>query len=443
MSKGQEKPSALSAFQYSVLALPLAFAGLPLYIHAPDFYARELGMSIGLIGIILLAIRLFDAFQDPLLGYLSDLNAAKRYKIVLAGAAMLVGGMALVFYGPPAFISTPLWFAGGMILATTGFSIVTINLNMIGGFWHDSPEQRTRISAWREAFALVGLLIASVLPSVLQEFRPAETAFKILFWVFGVIMVTAFIMFTRFMSRISPGHMITTTRTKKGLSFFSILKGKEKGFFLVCFLTHLAAALPGVMVLFFIEDYLQAGNLAGLFLFIYFVSGAALIGLWVKIADKIGKEKTWMISMFLAVATFIWAYGLQPGDVVSYAIICALSGLSLGADLALPPSIIADRVNARKSEGEATQYYALLAFMPKMAIAIASGISFLILDQLGFEPGAQNPPSAMHALITLYALVPCVVKLMAAAALWNNLKNQGVSDETNKQNYDDRSYDAP
>ena len=428
-----DKPSNSSVLQYSILALPLAFAGLPLYIHSPDFYARDLGMSIGLIGAILLAIRLLDAFQDPLIGYLSDRHADKRYVIVLMGVVMLLMGMGAVFYGPHFAVPQALWFTVSMILATTGFSIVTININMIGGFWHDDPQQRTRISAWREAFGLVGLLIASALPAILQNFRPAEEAFRILFWVFGGIMVAAFIMFTRFMSRISAGHMMNKNDPQRGFSFFSILTGPDRHFFAVCFFTHLAAAMPGVMVLFFIRDYLQAESLSGLFLCLYFISGAVLMTVWVRLAKRIGKEQAWFCSMILAVCTFVWAFFLQPGDVVAYGVICVLSGMALGADLALPPSILADRVTNQKAQTHATQYYAFIAFIPKTAIAIASGISFLLLEYLGFVAGAENSSRVLAGVITLYALVPCFIKLGAAIYLRTLYKTEGDIDDDIKE----------
>lgn len=418
-------PTKKSLFQYSILALPLAFSGLPLYIHAPDFYTRDLGMSIGLIGVILLAIRLIDAFQDPFIGYIADKNAENRFRIVATGVAMLITGMAAVFYGPQFSIPVAVWFTFSMILATTGFSIVTINLNMIGGFWHDAPEQRTRISAWREALSLVGLLVASVLPAILQNITPPKEAFIILFWVFAFIMIASFLLFLGFMKQIATDHKIKNSSTNKGLSFFPILVGPDKPFFFVCFLTHLAAAMPGVMVLFFIRDYLGAESLSGLFLFLYFIAGAALMAVWVKLAGKIGKERAWLASMLLAVATFVWAFFLQPGDTVAYGIICILSGMALGADLALPPSILADRITRQKSEAEATQYFALIAFIPKVAIAIASGISFITLHYLGFVAGVQNSPEVMQGVITLYALVPCLIKLIAAYFLWRIHKHEG------------------
>lgn len=425
MSAKTSTISKISLLQYSLLALPLAFAGLPLYIHAPDFYTRELGISIGLIGAILLAIRLFDAIQDPIIGYISDKNAKGRAAIIATGTALLGLGMTAVFYGPQFTINPALWFAASMILATTGFSIVTINLNMIGGFWSSDPKQRTRISAWREAFALLGLLIASILPATLQSFYSPEQAFQILCWVFGAIMTVSIALFLHFMRDQSANQALTKTTTKKGLSFWPILSGPDRGFFLACFLTHLAAAIPGVMVLFFIRDYLGADALSGLFLLLYFLSGALLIGLWTKLAARIGKERAWLASMLLAIATFIWAFFLQPGDIIAYGVICVLSGTALGADLALPPSILADRINRQNTESEATQYYALLAFIPKTAIAIASGASFLILDQLGFIAGTQNSPQTLQGLITLYALIPCIIKLGAAFYLWHLHKKEG------------------
>lgn len=433
-------PSRAHLFQYSILALPLAFAGLPLYIHAPDFYTRDLGLNIGLIGIILLAIRSFDAIQDPLIGYISDKFAPKRFLIVLMGTIMLAAGMAAVFNGPQLSIPVAAWFALSMILATTGFSIVTINLNMIGGFWCDQPKQRTRISAWRESFALIGLLVASFLPAALQNSRSAEDAFAIMFLVFGVMMIFGFLLFWRFMQNFSSEHKITKSNTNKGLSFLPILVGQNRKFFMVCFLAHLAAAIPAVMVMFFIRDYLGAEHLSGLFLFLYFVAGATLIGVWVKLADKIGKETSWLISMLLAVVVFIWAFFLQPGDVIAFGIICVLSGMALGADLALPPSIIADRVTQQNTEGEATQYYALLAFIAKIALALASGVAFLILDHLGFVAGETNSIQVMTGIITLYALIPCLIKITAAYYLWRMHKHEGAIYAKDERSISDGNY---
>lgn len=419
----QNLPNRLTIFQYSFLALPLAFAGLPLYIHAPDFYTHHLGLNIGLIGATLLIIRLFDAIQDPIIGYISDKYTQYRYHIMLGGMSALIIGITGLFYGPPPTLSIIIWFALTMTLATTGFSIVAINFNMIGGLWINNTEQRTRISAWREVFSLIGLLIAASLPAILQNIYSPNNAFKTLSWVFITVSIVGFVIFTLFAKKESVNKLRTNNNVRFRFLFFSILNGNQRKFFLSCFLAHLAAALPGILVIFFIQDYLNAENLTGVFLILYFLSGAALMGVWVFLAKKFGKEKSWLFSMLLSVITFSWALTLGTGDVISYGIICVLSGMALGADLSLPPSIIADRITKEKSEQQATQHYAALTFIPKVAIAIASGLAFILLDKLGFIAGENNTDSALKGMLILYAFIPCLLKLSAAYILWRDIKN--------------------
>ena len=421
-------------FQYAFLALPLSFAGLPLYIHMPDFYTRDLGLHIGLLGVILLGIRAFDAVQDPVIGYISDRYPHRRLNIVMLGLSALILGLAGLFYGPQFLAPAALWFAFFMILATTGFSLISINLNMIGGFWRDTSGDRARISSAREGFGLLGLLLAALLPAFLQLYYSAQISFITLFWVFAALIAVAGYCFIRFM-RALPVSMRTDQNSDQNLSamdsfsFFSILFGPDRFFFMICFLTQFAASIPAVLVMFFIRDYLGAGEYAGVFLAIYFLSGAALIGVWIKLSDHFGMYNSWLISMFVSIITFIGAYLLQPGDLVAYGVICALSGLALGADLALPPAILAGRINAQKTEVKATQYYAVQSFIPKVSMAIAAGVGLIFLGSIGFEAGAENSDHALHGLVAAYALLPCFIKMLSGTCLFYLIQTEGDYNE--------------
>ena len=61
-----------AAAQYGLLGLPLAFVALPVYVHLPHFYAQQFGLSLSLLGLILLATRCLDGFVDPWLGRAAD-----------------------------------------------------------------------------------------------------------------------------------------------------------------------------------------------------------------------------------------------------------------------------------------------------------------------------------------------------------------------------------
>lgn len=423
-----QHPNRWLLFQYSLLAFPLAFAGLPLYIHAPDFYTRHLGLGLGTIGIILLLVRLFDAVQDPVIGYLSDRYAARRRLILVTGIVALTVGLLALFFGPQLSIATAVWFAGSMVLATSGFSVVVINLNMIGGFWSADQHQRTRIAGWRESFTLFGLLVASILPTILLSYTEVAEAFRWLFVVYAVAMLFAWLMFVKFLKGADLQHLSQPVALSS-TGFLQILHDKHRLFFLTYFLTQVAASLPAVLILFFVRDYLNEEAYTGLFLFLYFISGAALMQLWFVLSKKLNKYRAWLVSMVLSIAVFIWVVFLQPGDVISYSIICILSGFALGADLALPASIIADRINASNAEARATQYYGVMAFIPKLALALASGGAFLLLDKVGFIAAGENAQDTLLSLLLLYGLVPCIVKCLAAISLWKLINTQGENNE--------------
>jgi Na+/melibiose symporter-like transporter len=425
-------PSRWLLFQYAILAFPVAFAGLPLYIHAPDFYTRHLGLGLGSIGIILLLVRMFDAIQDPVIGYLTDRYSSKRNAILTTGVVILTFGLCALFFGPQFSVATSVWFAGSMLLATTGFSIIVINLNMIGGFWSADKDQRTRIAGWRESFTLFGLLVASILPTLLLTLTEPLEAFRWLFLVYFVAMAIAWMLFLQFIKQANLSHISVSSHATKH-PFFQILHDKQRLFFFTYLLTQIAASLPAVLVIFFVRDYLNAERYTGIFLFLYFLSGAALMQVWFLLSKKLDKYYAWLTSTVLSIVVFIWVVTLEPGDVISYGLICVLSGFALGADLSLPTSIIADRINARKAESRATQYYGVMAFIPKISFAIASGGAFVILDQFGFVVASNNTQSAQQALLMLYGLAPCIIKLMAAVSLWTLIKKQRIDNEYNQK----------
>lgn len=423
-------PDAKSLLNYSMIALPLSFAGLPLYIHMPDFYTRQFGISIGLIGGVLLVIRLIDALQDPLIGYISDKTGNRRPTVIYAGCIILTLGMAGLLFGCPYPALSTTWFALFMILATTGFSILTININMLGGFWKENSHQRVRISSWRESFGLLGLLIAALLPTLLQNWFSDRFSYSIMFVVFVFLMIPAFILFRIFLKSFQVEYRVLPVSQPSSFALFSALARDNRLFFLICFLSYLAASIPSVLVLFFIRDYLAAETLSGAFLALYFISGVIFMGSWVKLSVRFGSYTAWIFSMILSICAFVGAVFLSPGDLSAYAVICILSGIALGADLALPPALIAGRLYTNDQKNQATQYYAVLSFLPKVAMAFAAGFCFLVLDQIGFQAGRHNSETALNTLLVVYAIAPCVLKALSAGLLWRLIRKEGHDNET-------------
>lgn len=415
---------------YGSLAFPLAFAGIPLYVLAPDFYAAEYAVPLGALAFVLLLIRLFDAVQDPLIGFFSDRFSGRRSQVMAFGFALFVAGFVLLFH-PPA--SIPLvWFAVCMLLSATGFSVLAINLAAVGSLWRLAPAEKSRITAMREGIGLCGLVFAIVLPGLLQQAMTVKQSFSIYAVIFTVGAVFCAVTFRRWFGRAqlevpvsSPGRAVFWPR--------SIVMSRDATFYAVYFVSMLASALPAVLVVFFVRDYLAAENYMGGFLLIYFMAGIVAMPVWRRAAARFGAGQVWTAAMFMAGVIFAAAAAVPPAaGLALYTLVCFASGLALGAELSLPPAFLSSVIDRRGAGAQTAASFALLSFLMKLALAVAGAGGLYALDLAGFAPRADNDAAALARLSFLYALLPAVLKITAAGLMTFYLFKSGKEEDHEK-----------
>jgi glycoside/pentoside/hexuronide:cation symporter, GPH family len=399
--------------RYGLLGLPLAFVALPLYVILPNHYAREFGVPLATLGIILLVARLFDAFIDPLLGRWSDRLFARAINAVLvfgAVAAVLLGaGFALLFFPPAALQSTPrnllVWVTLMLMLTYAAYSALSVAHQSWGAMLGGDEAQRSRIVAWREGFGLLGVLIASVTPVALG--LPATVV------IFFVALGIGWLAWAR---AVRPRPAPTF---KSASVWLPLQRAAFRRLLAVFLLNGIASAIPATLILFFVQDRLQAPkSLEPAFLGSYFLCAALAIPLWLRVVKHIGLARTWLAGMVLSMAVFIFATQLGAGDATAFIVVCALSGIALGTDLAMPAALLAGTILEEGDQGRAEgAYFGWWNFATKLNLALAAGVALPLLGAFGYEPGVRTE-SALQALTVAYCLLPCALKFCAATALY-------------------------
>jgi len=411
-ARGGEGAGVARLAAHAALGLPLAMMALPVYVLVPKFYADQVGLTLATIGAVLLATRLLDALVDPLLG--AWIDAQKRLgsyvRPILVACLPLAVGFALLFNPWPGLSgnSRVLWLAITLTAAYLGYSLATVAYQSWGSELARDDAGRTRITAAREGSGLVGVVLAAALPQ----------AFGVSSLVALFIATLAIALFL--LLRYSP-RPVTVAGAPTGNAFAAVAAPLAMSSFrwlLAVFVANgIAAAIPATLVLFFVADRLQLESHSGFFLALYFIAGAASMPLWVRLSARFGLQAAWLAGMVAAVAAFVWAYGLGSGDLVAFAIICVLSGAALGADLALPPALLARVIDVNGHRGAREgAYFGLWNFVNKLNLALAAGIALPLLGALGYTPGEQDP-GALQALSFAYAVIPCLLKLIAVALL--------------------------
>ena len=407
-------------FTYGLLGLPLAFVALPLYVILPNHYAKAFGVPLATLGAILLGARLFDAVIDPLLGRLSDRLFADSASAVLRlgalAAVVLAIGFALLFFplvsSPNALVA---WASVVLVVTYAAYSALSVSHQSWGAMLGGDETQRSRTVAWREGLGLVGVVLASITPVALG--LPATTA------LFFVALLLGWLAWTGAPRPVARPR--TLGRAVPGQIWLPLQQSAFRRLLAVFLLNGIASAVPATLVLFFIQDRLQAPqNMEPLFLGAYFVSAALSIPLWLVIVKRLGLARSWLAGMLLAIAVFGWATQLSAGDTTAFLLVCALSGVALGTDLALPGAMLAGVIQKAGQAGQTEgAYFGWWNFATKLNLALAAGLALPLLGVFGYEPGARDA-QGLSALVIAYCVLPCVLKLAAAACLYGFIIRQ-------------------
>lgn len=415
----------MAAAAYGLLGLPLAFVALPVYVHLPNLYAQSYGVSLATLGGILLLTRSIDAVVDPWLGRWGDRLYRHSWQAVWAAAVLLALAVALgfvaLFFPPTAALSA------AQLLVWVGCALTLSHLAYSGlGILHQAWAARqgggglvqSRWVAWREGLALVGVLLATALPALwgwemTTALLVAMLALGLFSWRWTQHAVASPLVFSQPAQPLASGNP-GLWQPWQHAGFRRLL--------LVFMLNGLASAVPATLVLFFVQDRLQAPKaMEPLFLGLYFAAGALSFPLWLKVIDRTGLLKAWALGMGLSVLAFVSVVCLGAGDTTGFLVVCALSGLALGADLTVPSALLnqlIDRCGERgRTDGAFMGWWNLAT---KLNLALAAGLSLPLLGIWGYAPGRQDA-QAVLALGLAYGLLPCLLKLLAALALYGGL----------------------
>lgn len=410
---------------YGAMGWPLAFLALPLYVVLPHHYATVWGVPLGVLGVVLLGTRLVDAFSDPWIGRWVDRWFASNPARVLrrTGVAALLLGLGFwALFAPPVVpwgLSTDgllWWLVAALVLTYLAYSVVSVVHQSWGARLGGDPVQRGRVVAWREACGLGGVVFGAVLPQ-----WGGVWALVVGLW---VALVVGWGVWWRAPVPKAADFGAETSNAPLGPwahpAFRRLL--------LVFVINGVASALPATLLLFFMQDRLAAPRFAEpVVLGLYFVAGALSLPLWLRAVARWGLAHTWLGGMFLAIVAFAGTVTLGAGDWPLFAVVCAVSGLALGADLALPSALLAGVVAEAGGRGRAEgAFVGWWALATKLNLALAAGVALPALAWWGYTPGTQDP-DGLQALTWAYAGLPCVLKGVAACALYTLLIRKGVS----------------
>jgi GPH family glycoside/pentoside/hexuronide:cation symporter len=393
-------------------------------------------LAAGLAGTALMVGRLWDAFYDPVIGYISDRTKTRwgrRRPYLLAGSIPLMLAMTLMFVNPsmlfgdgiqtlhnqiPLFI----WVMVVYIILCTTYSTVNIPYSSMTPELTTDYHERTSLNGYRFGFAVIGTLLGAgaALP-IVGIFADKNTGFVAMGAVFGIAMaVTALI--TVFATR--EPEVLRPAKMDFFKTYLAVFKNKPYLFILFAYVLHILAitAVSGIAIYYF--KYIHGAE-AKTTIAILILLGTAMLFIPVSVilSKKIGKKLVYGSGMVwtAVVLMLLFLFGHKEPITFSY-ILMFVMGIGFGFTYALPYAIVPDAIEydylktGQRREGA---FYGIWTWALKIGQALAALSMGWVLSLMGYVADKMpQTPSAELGIRLFLGPIPALVFVVAAIVLY-------------------------
>ena len=456
-SQEVEPLSARTIYAHGTIGIPLAVIGYPLAIWIPAHYSGGLGLSLAMVGTILMLARFTDVITDPLMGEISDrfrTRFGRRKPWVLLGMPIMMLGVYKLFI-PPEGVGI-FYFLVYLTLFFLGSTIIALPHRAWGAELSPDYHQRSRVTAAREFFVLGGLMLAATVPMVVEitsdgsgpgelfsvivsdavgafsgDFREKKIVDRatltgpvlmgLAYTIILVLPVCVFIVLA--IVKEPPATKNETVPMKEGIRLLW-KNGPMRRVLIIVLMVVFGEAFRNAVSLFFIRDIIGVPTIGAAYFF-YFVAGLGAIPFWLWLGRTIGKHLAFGGTLILVALVSAANLLLSYGDYLPFFLLFIVKGFCFGGLQFLPVAMLADVVDvdtARSGGRRAGSYFAILGLTDKLAVALGTGIALNLVGLLGFDPSGDLSASTEIGVLSLrlvYCCGPIFFYSIALYFLWS------------------------
>lgn len=413
--------AVLAAF--SGPCLPLAAFGVALPVTLPEFYATHVGIEMGMVAAVFMAVRVIDILFDPFIGWGMDKTktAFGRYRpwmLVSTPILMLSALMMFVLVQPGA---GPAYLFAWLLVLYLGFSIGTLSQLGWAAVLAPQYDQRSRVYGWWQVFNIIGVILILILPTVVVKTGIGNYAdgVRIMGWAILIALPV-----TIGLAMIAVPEPVNVGAPPHGgpSAYLALFKMKTVRKLLIAdLLLGIAPGITGSLLFFFfgqIKGYDHSQ--AGLFMLIYFMAGLVGAPIWAWLATKIGKDKALAVASLIFAVFYVGATLVPGGNFALTATAMFIAGLPYAAGLFLLRAMMADagdEVRLETGVDRTGLMFSILSATTKLGHVFAL-LPYALLPLAGFKAVPGPAGNSEFSLLILQVLFIAVPGLLLAATAW-------------------------
>jgi GPH family glycoside/pentoside/hexuronide:cation symporter len=428
-----QKLSAGYKFRFALAELGFTTLRAAMDFFLLFYYTDVAGISPATAGSALLLGKLtWDAFNDPLFGYLSDRTRSRfgRRRIYMLIAAVPLALATWIQFSLPQGLTGITAFLAVLLTFWLKDTFVTIAVvpyaSLIAEVTHDYQE-RSGLALYKSINAVVGYILGAGLVTVLVGLFMSMGLSRPEAWsgtgaVFGLISMTTLL--------ITTFSIKETTQLKEEPTDMHVWQAvklcfKNKPFVIlmaIFMLGGFAFTVQAALLPYLIQYQLGMANQ----LTFIMIGSLAMTGLFSApakwLADKINKGPTYALGLTLASITFLLAFFFLPHHPTPWVYVVAIVlGISFSTQWVLPYAMMPDvieydeKMTGKRREGI---YYGLSNFLTKFAYALGIAVPGWALQWVGYIPNVEQTETALFGIRFFYAVIPAVAMLICVPILF-------------------------
>jgi GPH family glycoside/pentoside/hexuronide:cation symporter len=391
------------------------------------FYFTAVGLDIIYIMTAFIIWTIWNAINDPLLGYLSDRThtrwGRRKPYIMLGTIPMLI--IEIIVWIPPLGneLLTFLYLLILLFCYDTFYTMVTFFDSLFPELY-TSVKERAEVNTIKQILATVGLILAFLIPGMFI----IDTHEMMGYFTNGI--VTSIIVGISLFIAIKWGAVEKPEFKLDYKHDFSFLKGlkytlKNRGFVLytiMFFLFEYTLMLYGYVVPLWSRHILmhESGMSIAILLGSLFIVGIISVLLWKYLDVKLGSKNSYAIALILFVVSIIPVLFIT--DYLIAVLVLALAGIGFGGMIYFIYLLIADVIDEDELKTgvrrEGTFFGVTNFFMRLSAVLSIISVSSIFLST-GWEEWTQNPAiSTLLGIQLLMFLFPAIAIVCSLLCLY-------------------------
>ena len=386
-----------------------------------NFLINVAGLRPGTAGNIFLIVKIWDAVNDPLIGWLTDRTVSRfgrRRPWLLIAAIPFAVAFFLQWIVPPLGETGKFWYYLVVALFLDfAFTAVNVPYAALTAELTQDYDERTRLSSVRMSFSIIGGVLAAFFHGIIVSMYPDDP--KLGYTISAAIWSVAIAgpCFITFFGTREPDFAINAKPPTEGPGYLEGLRIalSNKAFILVTLiymLSWLAIQFAQNNLQLYTKDWIKLDmQLFSFLLLAIQFSSFIWVLIWAKVSEKIGKQNVYYLGAGFFVLALMGLFFLQPGQYVLTFVLAAVAGIGISVGYLVPWSMVPDVIELDELEtGQRREgvFYGFFVFLQKMGLALGLFVSGWVLELSGYinaTPGLPDPIQPDSALLAMRVLI--------------------------------------